>query len=96
MELHTTKRRGIKEEILKLRKKGLSYRDIQSKLKCSKSTINYHCKNHDLTDTGLKLFPISQKVKNAIKKFTKTHTKKEAMSEFGVGRTTIKNYKTKL
>lgn len=33
----------MKDQILNLRKKGLSYNDIQQKLKCSKSTISYHC-----------------------------------------------------
>jgi len=33
----------MKDKILNLRKKGLSYNDIQKKLKCSKATISYHC-----------------------------------------------------
>ena len=34
--------RQLKEKILDLRKNNLSYREIASKLSCSKSTINYH------------------------------------------------------
>ena len=34
--------RGLKEDILDLAKKGLSYRQIQKELGCSKSTISYH------------------------------------------------------
>jgi len=33
----------VKNQILDLRKQGLSYNDIQQKLKCSKGTISYHC-----------------------------------------------------
>ena len=32
-----------KKEILRLHKKGLSYRTIAKKLGCSKGTISYHC-----------------------------------------------------
>ena len=34
-----------KDKILKLRSEGKSYREIQSILGCSKSTISYHCGN---------------------------------------------------
>lgn len=33
----------MKEQILKLRKEGKSYRQIQKQLGCSTSTISYHC-----------------------------------------------------
>lgn len=33
----------IKDEILKLRSQGKSYRDIQEILQCSKGTVAYHC-----------------------------------------------------
>ena len=87
--------RGIKDDILRLRDEGFSYREIADKLQCSKSTINFHCKRHDKTDTGMKVYLIEQEVKDSIKEHTKTHTKKEAMEKFGVGRSTVKRYKTK-
>ena len=34
--------RGLGEKIIKLHKKGLSYRQIEKELGCSKSTIAYH------------------------------------------------------
>ena len=34
--------RGLKEDIIDFAEKGLSYRQIQAKLGCSKSTIAYH------------------------------------------------------
>lgn len=33
----------MKEEILKLRKKGKTYKEIVNQLGCAKSTISYHC-----------------------------------------------------
>ena len=33
---------GMKERILEARRKGLSYREIEKKLKCSKGLIAYH------------------------------------------------------
>jgi len=35
----------MKEQILKLREEGKTYDQIASILKCSKSTISYHCNN---------------------------------------------------
>jgi 5-methylcytosine-specific restriction endonuclease McrA len=35
--------RHLKDDILKLREEGKSYRDIASLLNCSKSVISYHC-----------------------------------------------------
>jgi len=35
----------MKNEILKLRKEGKSYREIQKEIGCSKSTISYYCGN---------------------------------------------------
>ena len=32
-----------REDILALRRQGLSYREIQNELGCSKGTISYHC-----------------------------------------------------
>ena len=36
-------KQNLKEKITELRSDGCSYREIQHKLKCSKSTISYHC-----------------------------------------------------
>ena len=92
-----THNRGIGDDIIRMRNEGFSYREIQKQLKCSKSTIHFHCKKHELTDTGMKVYPIEQEVRKEIAIFTKSHTKKEAMEHFGVGRTSVKRHKkTKL
>lgn len=38
------------EEIIKLRKEGLTFNQIKNTLKCSKSTVSYYCKKHGLSD----------------------------------------------
>lgn len=43
----------MKDKIIELRKNGLSFNQISEQLGCSKSTISYHCKNHNLSDIGL-------------------------------------------
>ena len=40
----------MKEEILKLRGKGLTYKEIKDELGCSKSTISYHCSKKDFNE----------------------------------------------
>lgn len=42
MRNNTSIARQLKEQILDLRKNNLSYKEMASKLNCSKSTINYH------------------------------------------------------
>lgn len=93
--IHSTGRRGIKEQILKLREEKLSYRDIAKKLKCSKSTISYHCNNNECEDIGLQTNAITETTRQEIFEFSKTHTVKEAMEHFTLGRTSIKRYKYK-
>jgi transcriptional regulator len=59
----------MKEEILKLRKKGKTYKEIVNKLGCAKSTIAYHC-NPDYNKSSkkrraeLKRSKIDRKVDN--------------------------------
>jgi DNA-binding CsgD family transcriptional regulator len=45
----------MKDEILKLRKKGYTYNQIVEKLNCSKSTVSYHCSKLDGNDLKKKL-----------------------------------------
>ena len=42
MRSDTSRLRGLAERIIELSEKGLSYRQIQKELGCSKSTIAYH------------------------------------------------------
>lgn len=56
----------MKEEILKLRKEGKSYNEIQAILGCSKSTISYHCGNGQKEKSKNRLSSLRNK-KNKIK-----------------------------
>ena len=91
-EIGNTGRRGIKESIIELRREGKTYNYIKDKLKCSKSTINYHCQNEDLIGMGQKNQEVTIKDSQDIFEYTKKHTIKQAMSKFGFGRTTIIRY----
>ena len=42
MRNDTSRLRGLAEQILKLHKKGLSYKKIAKELGCSLSTVSYH------------------------------------------------------
>jgi len=42
MRNDTSRLRGLGEQIIKLANKGMSYRQIEKQLGCSKSTIAYH------------------------------------------------------
>jgi hypothetical protein len=46
----------LKHKILELRKSGLNYNEIKNELKCSKSTISYHCDKNGMGGDYLKYF----------------------------------------
>ena len=58
--------KGLKHKVLNLRAEGKSYRTIQKELQCSRGTINYHCKDNDMTDIGMKIHPLSNETKRTI------------------------------
>lgn len=86
-------KRNLKPQILTLRNQGKSYREIQKELNCSKGTINYHCKENELTDIGMKVAPVDSAIKSEIANFCKEHTLLEASNHFGLSLSTIKKYK---
>jgi orotate phosphoribosyltransferase-like protein len=87
------KPRGLKHIVLTLRAEGKSYRAIQKELNCSKGTVNYHCKDNDMTDTGMKVHPISRELKIQIAEFCKNNTSVKASEQFGLSLSTIKKYR---
>lgn len=86
-------KRNLKPQILTLRNQGKSYREIQKELNCSKGTINYHCKENELTDIGMKVAPVDSAIKSEIADYCKEHTLLEASNHFGLSLSTIKKYK---
>jgi DNA invertase Pin-like site-specific DNA recombinase len=85
--------RQIKNDILSLREQGKTYNQIVSILKCSKSTVNYHCKRYDLTDIGFKNIKIDDDTAQRIFDFCKENSISDAMKHFKVSKSTIKKYK---
>lgn len=85
--------KGLKNQVLTLRAQGQSYRAIQKELNCSRGTINYHCKDNDMTDIGMKIHPVSKEVKIQIAEFCKSNTSVKATEHFGLGLSTIKKYR---
>ncbi len=55
MRNNLSKEKGLKEKILSLKIKGYSFRQIEKKLKCSKSTISYHCSKDQKKKTWKRL-----------------------------------------
>ena len=41
--MSSTQKRNLKKKVLQLRAEGKTYKQIQQKLNCSKSTISYYC-----------------------------------------------------
>lgn len=83
----------LRDSILALRKEGKSYRHIQAILKCSKSTIHFHCNNNNLTDTGKKKYPVTAQLKKEIQLFLEGGSIDQAVEKFKLSKTTI--YKAK-
>ena len=61
----------MKDEILKLKREGLTHNEIKEKLGCAKSTISYHCKNNGLGDDSNKKLDLS--LIKLIREFYKTN-----------------------
>ena len=76
-----------------MRHEGLSYREIQRRLNCSRGSINYICKKNELVDIGKKLYPLSIELKSQIFEFCKDHSISEAVKHFNVSLSSIKKYK---
>jgi transposase len=87
------KPRGLKNKVLTLRAEGKSYRAIQKELNCSRGTINYHCKDNDMTDIGMKVHPLTNELKTQIAEFCQTNTSAKATEQFGLSLSTIKKYR---
>ena len=85
--------KNLKLKILDLRRQGKSYREIEDILNCTRSTISFHCKKHNITDTGKKRYAISNDLKIAISNFCKEYSTKKAINHFRLSKSTIFKYK---
>jgi orotate phosphoribosyltransferase-like protein len=87
------KPRGLKHKVLTLRAEGKSYRAIQKELNCSRGTVNYHCKDNDMTDIGMKIHPLPNEIKVQIAEFCQSNTSAKATEHFNLSLSTIKKYR---
>lgn len=81
-----------KDDIIRLRKQGKSYREIENKLDCSKGTISYHCKQAGLEDVGLGHDELSDEKKKKIIEYRKSHTSTKTAEKFGVSRASVEKH----
>lgn len=81
-----------KEDIIRLRKQGKSYREIENKLGCSRGNISYHCKQEGLEDIGKKQKEVSDEKKEKIRKYYKNHTGEQTAKRFDVSESTVQKY----
>lgn len=86
-------KKTLESEIVALRNKGLSYRQIEKALSCSKGSVSYHCKKNAIVDTGMKNYEIPDELKQEISKYCKDNTNKKASEHFNLCLSTIKKYK---
>ena len=86
-------KRNLKNDIVQMRNEGKSYREIQKLLNCSRGTINYHCKNTGLADTGKKLYALDEEMKKSIAEYCKNHSLVDTAKAFKLSISTIHNYK---
>lgn len=81
-----------KKDIIRLRKQGKTYSEIEDELECSIGTISHHCKNEGLTDIGKKQKEISGEKKKKIREHYKNHTRKQTAKQFDVSKSTVQKY----
>lgn len=49
--------KSFKDDVINLRKKGLTYREIRRKIGCTLSVISYHCRRHGIAHSNIFLAP---------------------------------------
>lgn len=81
-----------KDDIIRLRKQGKSYREIENELGCSRGNISYHCKQQGLEDIGKKKEELSEETKQKIRKLREEKTISEVSEELDIGETTVVKY----
>lgn len=81
-----------KDDIIRLRKQGKSYREIEEKLGCSRGNISYHCKQEGLDDIGKKNKELSDEKKQKVKKLRKENTISQVSKKLGIAESTVVKY----
>jgi DNA-binding CsgD family transcriptional regulator len=82
-----------KDDIIRLRKQGKSYREIENELDCSKGTIAYHCKQEGLKDIGYKQQKITDEKIKKINEFRLDgKTIEEISNRLDVSKSSVQKY----
>jgi len=84
--------KGLKNEIIKLRQQGLTYNEIKDELKCSKSTISYHCRNSGLEDSNLFRKPNKEEINQMQKLYGELKSCVKVAEKMNWSRITIAKY----
>ena len=82
----------MKEKVINLRKKGLTYERISEELGISKATISYHLKNTNLNGTLSKKIKMTPELIIELNEFYSNHTLTECSEKFKISRTTVVKY----
>ena len=82
----------MKEEILKLRKLGYSYKRIEKELGCARSTISYHCKNNNLNIPNSHPQTLTNDMINKIKKESLNKTGVQIAKDLNLSKNVIYKY----
>lgn len=87
--------KGLKEQIIKLRNQGWSYKEIASSLECSKATICYHCQKQGLTNVGLQRENLKEEEIKKVKTYYLSNSLNDTATHFNVSISTVKRYAKK-
>lgn len=84
--------KGLKNNIIKLRKEGKSYNYIAKELGISKGVISYHCQNEKINDIGLRRnhTKLTEADKEQINIFYQTSTLSKTSLHFDIPLSTLK------
>lgn len=84
---------SLENQIVKLRLKKKSYKEIASILQCSIAVISYHCQKNNLTQIGLsKKIDITDLLKKEIAEYYLKNSLEETAAKFNVSVSTVKKY----
>lgn len=83
----------MKNEVIRLRSQGMTYKEITKSLGISKSTISFHLGNTDLKGRLDKIdTKITKNLVEKLKEYYKNHTIEECVVRFGISRSSVIKY----
>jgi len=84
-----------KANIIRLRKQGKSYHEIEKELECSKGTIAYHCKQDGLENIEKKQKKIDEETKEKINSLRRKKNNVESVAKkLNISESTVVKYTT--